>query len=33
MNLEGIIGLLGSQNLEKLNSEIGGTEGQEKNVL
>ena len=25
MNLEGIIGLLGSQNLEKLTSQIGGT--------
>ena len=30
MNLEGIIGLLGSQNLEKLTSQIGGTEGQVK---
>lgn len=33
MNLEGIIGLLGSQNLEKLTSQIGGTEGQVKNGL
>lgn len=33
MNLEGITGLLGSQNLEKLTSQIGGTEGQVKNGL
>ena len=33
MNLDGIIGLLGSQNLEKLTSQIGGTEGQVKNGL
>ena len=33
MNLEGIIGLLGSQNLEKWTSQIGGTEGQVKNGL
>ena len=33
MNLEGIIGILGSQNLEKLTSQIGGTEGQVKNGL
>lgn len=33
MNLEGIIGLLGSQNLEKLTSQIGGTEEQVKNGL